>query len=89
MHRSAVVVVADKTSLKRPFMFANVVHMVWRRRLGAGGGAGGVFFSKSDPNMVEALLDRLHVLSRSHCFIRAVTAAKMTREGMGVEGASV
>lgn len=27
MQRSAVVVVADKTSLKRPFVFANVVHM--------------------------------------------------------------
>lgn len=38
MQRSAVVVVADKTSLKRPFIFANVVHMVGRR-----GGGGGVF----------------------------------------------
>lgn len=38
MQRSAVVVVADKTSLKRPFIFANVVHMVGRR-----GGCGGVF----------------------------------------------
>lgn len=28
MQRSAVVVVADKTSLKRPFIFANAVHMV-------------------------------------------------------------
>lgn len=28
MQRSAVVVVADKTSLKRPFIFANSVHMV-------------------------------------------------------------
>ncbi|XP_078098703.1 tetraspanin-8-like [Sander vitreus] len=27
MHRSAVVVVADKMSLKRPFIFANAVHM--------------------------------------------------------------
>lgn len=28
MQRSAVVVVADKTSLKRPFIFTNAVHMV-------------------------------------------------------------
>ncbi|TKS90699.1 Tetraspanin-8 [Collichthys lucidus] len=28
MQRSAVVVVADKTSLKRPFIFANAVHML-------------------------------------------------------------
>lgn len=28
MQRNAVVVVADKTSLKRPFIFANAVHMV-------------------------------------------------------------
>lgn len=28
MQRSAVVIVADKTSLKRPFIFTNAVHMV-------------------------------------------------------------
>lgn len=28
MQKSSVVVVADKTSLKRPFIFANAVHMV-------------------------------------------------------------
>lgn len=28
MQKSSVVVVADKTSLKRPFVFANAVHMV-------------------------------------------------------------
>ncbi len=33
MQRSAVVVVADKTSLKRPFIFANAVHMVGKNPL--------------------------------------------------------
>lgn len=32
MQRSAVVVVADKTSLKRPFIFANAVHMVGTKK---------------------------------------------------------
>lgn len=32
MQRSAVIVVADKTSLKRPFIFANAVHMVGNRK---------------------------------------------------------